>query len=401
MKIIKFIFNILLALFCFKTIINIINRYQLLSALISYFIISIHSFLIFKDRKNFTKDIITSNYHHFTLIVPVKNEEDNIIQTLDNIKNISYPNQNYKVLIINDNSTDNTWNLLNSLDLPENFKLINRKRTQGFVSGVLNDAIKKINFKTDIIGIVDADCMVSHNLLKILNIKFQKYIGGIQIQEWHYNQKNNLIKAQHLGIIYENFKMLKEPYFKVGHFFSYDLVNKIKYNEKSILEDMELSNMILDLNYPVEVISDVLIYRTLPDNIKSIYSQQYRYALGLNMIYYKKKIIHTDIILGLFLVFSFLYTLINFQIIYLFLFLNFLGTIIIIMVNQYYFFDTYYSALNNSPSILRPLIKNQNKISFLDIINTQIYHCFLLILRLISYFRLAINNERIVWNRFS
>ena len=43
--------------------------------------------------------------------------------------------------------------------------------------------------------------------------------------------------------------MLNEPYFKVGHFYSYELINKIKYNEKSILEDMELSNMISKLNY--------------------------------------------------------------------------------------------------------------------------------------------------------
>ena len=34
---------------------------------------------------------------------------------------------------------------------------------------------------------------------------------------------------------------------------------------------MEFSNSILDLKYPVEVISDVLIYRTFPENVKSVY----------------------------------------------------------------------------------------------------------------------------------
>ena len=119
------------------------------------------------------------------------------------------------------------------------------------------------------------------------------------------------------------------------------------------------------------------------------------------MIHYKEQIVHGDIILGLLLMLSFLFSIMNYKLIYLFIFMNFLGIIIINIVNHHYFYDTYYSALNNAPLLLKPLIKKQNKITFIDIIFTQIYHCCLLILRLISYFRLAINKERLVWNRFS
>ena len=86
------------------------------------------------------------------------------------------------------------------MNFSDKFKIVNRNRKEGFVSGVLNDAINSIDFSTDIIGIADADCVVSPNILEMVNLKYQDFVGGLQIQEWHYNLNTNISKPQHLGL---------------------------------------------------------------------------------------------------------------------------------------------------------------------------------------------------------
>ncbi len=338
------------------------------------------------------------------MIIPVKNEEKNIIECLSNIDKIDYPDDKMKVLVINDNSTDNTLDKINELSLSKKYKILDRKRKEGFVSGVLNDALNSIDFKTDIIGIIDADCFVSSNILEIINLKFQDFVGGIQIQEFHYNLENLISYSQHYGIIYDNFKMLYDAYVKVGHFYNYSLFEKIKYNEKSILEDMEFSDAILDLKYPVEVISDILIYRKFPASLKDIYSQQYRYFLGLNIINVEKNLFQEDIILGLILVFSFFTIFYNFRIgATIFIYLNLFGIILLNYILRFYLENINKSSLKNSPENLKNIISNLNQknCSFLNIFLTNLYHIFLLKLRIISYIRYSFGIERIVWNRFS
>lgn len=403
MKIIKLILNIIVSGIFYYFFYNGLNSYHTFGVWMLFLLTNYHMFSL-KRNKNFTdKSIEVKNYYHFTLIVPVKNEEKNIKNSLLNLEKINYPKDKYKVLVINDNSTDSTWDLLNNMDLPENFNLINRTRTEGFVSGVLNDAIESIDYETDVIGIADADCIVSPNILETVNIKYQDFVGGIQIQEWHYNLDRKICLPQHLAVIYDNFKMLKEPYFKVGHFFNYFLFKNIKYNEKSILEDMEYSNAILDNSYPVEVISDVLIYRTFPENFKSVYSQQYRYCLGLNMINIEREFINPDIVLGFNLIFSFFTILFNFRVGFiLFAFFNYLGLLLINHAASFYYQDVHESALENAPYLLKNIVSHQNKVRYTlsTVIYTNIFQMMLLILRIISFIRYCFGTERIVWNRF-
>lgn len=403
-KIYKFFINLITGLFIFLLIYILLTKYYLNVIIFTPFLIYIYISSL-KRNQNFTSfNLNLTKKLHITLIIPVKNEEKNIIECLSNIDKIDYPDDKMKVLVINDNSTDNTLDKINELSLSKKYKILDRKRKEGFVSGVLNDALNSIDFKTDIIGIIDADCFVSSNILEIINLKFQDFVGGIQIQEFHYNLENLISYSQHYGIIYDNFKMLKEPYFKVGHFYNYSLFEKIKYNEKSILEDMEFSDAILDLKYPVEVISDILIYRKFPASLKDIYSQQYRYFLGLNIINVEKNLFQEDIILGLILVFSFFTIFYNFRIgATIFIYLNLFGIILLNYILRFYLENINKSSLKNSPENLKNIISNLNQknCSFLNIFLTNLYHIFLLKLRIISYIRYSFGIERIVWNRFS
>ena len=60
-----------------------------------------------------TKDI---NLYHvktkakFSILIPFRNEEENLITLLNSLKNLDYPPSCFEVILINDFSTDNSKN---------------------------------------------------------------------------------------------------------------------------------------------------------------------------------------------------------------------------------------------------------------------------------------------------
>ncbi len=54
-----------------------------------------------------------------SVIIPVRNEAANIAQLLDSLCRQQYPKSQYQVIIVNDHSTDNTWELLQQYRTPD------------------------------------------------------------------------------------------------------------------------------------------------------------------------------------------------------------------------------------------------------------------------------------------
>ena len=60
--------------------------------------------------KKLPKNKINSNYSLLSILVPARNEEDVLETTIESILNQEY--LNFELLILNDNSTDNTKNII-------------------------------------------------------------------------------------------------------------------------------------------------------------------------------------------------------------------------------------------------------------------------------------------------
>ena len=336
----------------------------------------------------------------FSILVCAKNEEENISRCIDNLNQIRYPKDKYEIIIINDNSTDQTLSILQKMKLPSNVKIINRERKEGFVSGVLNDGFKEISEKSEIIGIVDSDCLVSPFILEKIAPEFYQFSGGLQILEWHTNTNSLLTKWLHLLCIHENYSSIKRPNFKVGHF--YNRENYIKYQEESIIEDFQFSENLYNLGEKIKLFQEILIYRNFPESIKKCYSQQYRYGLGKQLINYKKYFLQPDIfipqlILGeLFLTFTLgnskLLELLTFISLFIFSFLN----------NSWncYYNLSYQSAIKNKPKIFSDKITPYIDFSLTEKITSLIMVYFIFIIRLFPFYRIPFSLEEIKWNRF-
>ena len=111
-----------------------------------------------------------------SIIIAARNEENNIGNCIQSILNQTYPQNKFELIIINDHSTDNTVEVINSFR-KENIHVINLQDFTG--NNVLNSYKKKsietaLQFaKGELIVTTDADCIVPEKWIETL-VSFYK-----------------------------------------------------------------------------------------------------------------------------------------------------------------------------------------------------------------------------------
>ena len=111
---------------------------------------------------------------NLSIIVSAKNEVDNISSLLNSLKNVDYPKDNFEIILVDDNSTDNTYNQACAFKNEfTNLKIIKaeNKKYPGKKGALALGISIAIN---DYILITDADCTVSAAWLKRYSEKFNK-----------------------------------------------------------------------------------------------------------------------------------------------------------------------------------------------------------------------------------
>ena len=104
-----------------------------------------------------------------TIMVPAHNEGIVIVKTVQALLNFNYPHDRYEIIVINDNSDDNSAELLANLQKENptrNFKVIN---TDSVTGGKGKSNALNIGFKSaigDVIAIYDADNTPEPNALQ-------------------------------------------------------------------------------------------------------------------------------------------------------------------------------------------------------------------------------------------
>ena len=112
-----------------------------------------------------------------TVIIPARNEEENISHCLDSVCNQSYPTALFEVLVVDDHSTDNTATIVKSY-ADKNVTLISLK---DFVTDELNSYKKKAieiaiaQSTGELIVTTDADCFVKENWLQTIAAFYEQY----------------------------------------------------------------------------------------------------------------------------------------------------------------------------------------------------------------------------------
>ena len=118
------------------------------------------------------KQPLSKNQNHlsYSIIIPIRNEEKNILKIIEDIKFQDYPKEYFELIVIDDFSEDNSWNLV-SAETNENLRLIKNsgKGKKSAIQTALNIA------KNEYIIQTDADCRIAQNWLMSINRYINRY----------------------------------------------------------------------------------------------------------------------------------------------------------------------------------------------------------------------------------
>jgi len=113
----------------------------------------------------------------FSIIIPFRNEQNNLPQLLSSLSQLDFPKKNFEIILVNDDSNDNSITIINQFS--SNFKDINlsvisnNRRSKSPKKDAITTAIALA--KNDWIITTDADCKVPKKWLLLYDQYITKY----------------------------------------------------------------------------------------------------------------------------------------------------------------------------------------------------------------------------------
>ena len=99
----------------------------------------------------------------FSIIIPAYNVEDYIFECLSSVASQSVSGNIFEIIVIDDCSDDNTFNIISSYNRVANYSIISNNKNEGLISG---------NYYEDLVGINKHDS-IRHNFINQLNQTFE------------------------------------------------------------------------------------------------------------------------------------------------------------------------------------------------------------------------------------
>lgn len=139
-----------------------------------FFLFFINVFFVIILKKNSDANLTIKEHLFFSVVIAAKNEEKNIPRIINSLKKLDYPKDKFEIIIIDDNSSDKTYELVSELIKgKDNFYLYKAEQKEfPAKKGSLNFGIKKA--KNPFIIITDADCLPEKDWLKSYSENFNK-----------------------------------------------------------------------------------------------------------------------------------------------------------------------------------------------------------------------------------
>jgi len=266
-----------------EILIYIVCYFGLLTSI--YFLIT-----LYENRKKFD----TPKYKLFpfvSVIVPAYNEEKTLAKTIKSLKGLNYPKKKLQIIVIDDGSTDRTYNIAKSFKGIE----VYRKKNGG-KSTALNLGLKKA--RGVLVGALDADSFVDKEALRrLLGYFNDKNIMAVTPSLHVYKPKSFLQKIQKIEYLIsiflrKIFSFLGSIHVTPGPFTIYrkEFFDRYGgYDENNLTEDIEVALRIQSKGYEIENSHNATVFTVSPYHFKPLLNQRLRWYLGFieNVYNYK------------------------------------------------------------------------------------------------------------------
>jgi cellulose synthase/poly-beta-1,6-N-acetylglucosamine synthase-like glycosyltransferase/exo-beta-1,3-glucanase (GH17 family) len=216
---------------------------------------------------------------------------DMLKQTLDAVSRLDYPNFEC-VVIINNTPDPEFWQPIQDhcRALGERFKFINAEKVQGFKAGALKIAMERTAADAEIIGIIDADYMVTPDWLKDLVPAFaDPRVGLVQAPQDHRDGNRSLMhyimNGEYAGFFDIGMVQRNEANSIIVHG-TMCLIRRAAMDMAggwagdTICEDTDLGLAIIEHGWLTHYTNSRYGYGLLPDTYEAFKKQRHRWAYG-------------------------------------------------------------------------------------------------------------------------
>ena len=233
----------------------------------------------------------------FLILVAAHNEEDVLESSHDNWKKIEYDPELFRLVIVNDNSTDGTKEICQLVGA-DHVDTIEQKFPREGVGkpGGIQYALRELGFdyimeNYDLVMVLDADNHVDSNILKEVNAQWQKYKPtAIQTYLDSKNPNSSMIARGYAMAYWMSNRFFQLAKYRLGLFNSIGgtgfavsaqwLIETGGFNYKSLTEDLEMEIEIVKSGGKILWNHFTRIYDEKPDNLKTSLRQRTRWSQG-------------------------------------------------------------------------------------------------------------------------
>jgi cellulose synthase/poly-beta-1,6-N-acetylglucosamine synthase-like glycosyltransferase len=248
--------------------------------------------------------------HFFSIIIPARDEEAVIGETLKSVLTIDYPSELFEVIVVNDGSTDTTESIVRNMQKQNsNLKLMNVEPKNG---GSGKGAALNVGFSSFlltwrgleikprgrwIIGVFDADAKPDPNMLKRVSFEFtDPHVGGVQTLVRISNRKVSfLAKLQDIEFLtFSRVLQFSRSIFKGsvalggnGQFirasalYTAAIAEAEEYwTRDSLTEDLDIGIRIIEKQWENRYVGNTAVSQQGVESLHNLFNQRTRWAWG-------------------------------------------------------------------------------------------------------------------------
>lgn len=255
----------------------------------------IAGYLYYIETENEADPEITGEYPVVTIMVPAHNEGVVISKTVESLLALDYPHDRYEIIVINDNSSDNSAELLGEIQRrnpQRNLIIINTDAVTGGKgkSNALNIGFARS--RGELIAIYDADNTPERTALKYLvaEIINDSTLGAV-IGKFRTRNRDATLLTRFINIETLSFQWMAQAgrwkLFKLctipgtNFIMRRSIVESIGgWDVKAIAEDTEISFRIYMMGYRIKFQPKSVTWEQEPQTVKVWFKQRTRWAKG-------------------------------------------------------------------------------------------------------------------------
>lgn len=248
-----------------------------------YFLIT--ALFLFKKRKK--DNIVSDKYSHFTILIPARNEEEVIKDAIQSFKRQKYPKDNYEIVVVINNTTDNTLGVCNV----EGVRCILCERKIKNKGDALKEAFDRLKKeKTDAYIIMDADNVVNDEFLGEMNKSLNEGTLVAKSSMDIKAKENTWVSSSYAIYFFIQSILYSIPRNNIGAscaingtgiMIKKEVIDKFGFNVRTITEDLEFMTLCALNNIKIKFVEGAICYAEHPSDFKVSMIQRRRWTKGI------------------------------------------------------------------------------------------------------------------------